>query len=133
MIVRLKITDELYEAYDAMAAARGKKFGVEDLMISQLHRFREIHPMDRPLVVGAPARQRLEAALGGVFIGSEEDLVIRIESVTDVQIQGVRVNFAPGQITSIRRYASKNGWTFEYALEQIIQSMAGQFADYVPA
>jgi hypothetical protein len=128
MRLTLSIPDDLYDRY---ADRTGGKATVEDLLISQLERFKEVNPMDRVLVVLPKERAALEAKLSGGNLRDGADLLQKVEALAAIEIGGVKVDFSPGELRNIKTFATKNQRPVQKAIEDVVHGMKEQFGLYV--
>jgi hypothetical protein len=128
MKITLSLPDDLYEAY---AERSQGKASIEDLLLSQLERFREVSPMDRVVVVLPRERAALEQKLSGGMLRDGADLLRKVEALADIEIGGVKVEFTPGELRNLRTYATKNRTPVEKVLSDVVHGMKDQFGLYV--
>ena len=128
MKITLSLPDDLYEAY---ADRSQGKASIEDLLLSQLERFREVSPMDRVVVVLPRERAALEQKLSGGMLRDGADLLRKVEALADIEIGGVKVEFTLGELRNLRTYATKNRVPVERVVSDVVHGMKDQFGLYV--
>lgn len=132
MRVTLQIPDELYDAYAAhLQPPLNGHASPEDLMISQLERFKTVSPQDRAVIVANRDRIRLEEILSGGTLRDSADLVKKVEGLARLEIGEVKVTFTPGELNNIKVFAAKNRIPVQRAVEQVVHGMKEQFGLYV--
>jgi hypothetical protein len=128
MKVTLQLPDDLYERYADRTAGQAS---VEDLLLAQLERFKEVSPMDRVVVVLPKERAALEAKLSGGTLRDGADLLAKVSALADIEIGGVKVDFSPGELRNIKHFAAKNRRPVQQAIEDVVRGMKDQFGLYV--
>ena len=136
MIVQLKMPDEVYEGYaryTAQMAGRlnGSGNTPEDLMSSQLDRFKEVPPMDRCLVLSSTVREELEKILSGGTLRDDADLLRKVQKLADLQSEGVNLHFSTAQLHQIKTYSTRNALPLEETIRRIVRQMEHMFFDFV--
>jgi hypothetical protein len=136
LIVQLRMPDELYEIYghfvsEIAGRVNGTGTTPEDLMASQLDRFRGVPPMDRCLVVSSPVRDALEQILSGGTLRDDRDLLEKVRRLSDVRIEGIHLHFTPPQLQQVRNYCTRNGLPIEEGIRRIVREMEHRFFDFV--
>lgn len=135
MIVKLQIPDDVFETYERMAEdahrGSGKALQVNDLMATQLDRFRLVSATDRILVVDSRTRAKLENILGGGSLKDSSDLLAKVDKLGSIRIGGIRLEFTPSQLQELKNVANRNRKKVEQVVEETVKRMEAQFFDRV--
>lgn len=116
----LSIPDALADHYQAQRPTAP----LVDTIVRQLKRFLSIPLSERILLIRAPDRQAIEAALGGsTSITSAEDLLAAIRTRTVVTAGGIEVPFTNAQMDALRHKAEKQSITVEAVLGELCTLM----------
>lgn len=128
MRVTIQLTDELAALYQK--AADGHAVRISSLLAEQLKRFAHIDPYDRIVVIPSGQRDELEKILSGGVIEDAADLVLKVEALAAIQVEGVTLDFTPGQKRELKRLADRQGITYEEIVQRTVKSMEEQFFSY---
>ncbi|MCJ2564309.1 MAG: hypothetical protein LN417_09520 [Candidatus Thermoplasmatota archaeon] len=128
MRATVQLTDDIYELYQAIADKHAVR--ISSLLQEQLKRFAHVDPYDRIIVLPATQRDELEKVLSGGAIEDASDLVLKVESLASIQLEGVVLDFTPGQKRELKRLAERQGITYEEIVKRTVQSMEEQFFSY---
>lgn len=135
MRLTISISDDLFDTYATRAAKVNERSGVvvtpEELIVTQLEKFAGIDPAERTLIIPAVERRQLEEILHGGHLQSADDLVKKVDKLARLEIGEVRLDFTPGQLSELRRYASRNRKTFEQVMQETVTAIGTQFFRYV--
>ena len=55
------------------------------------------------------------------------DLVLKVEALASIQVEGVTLDFTPGQKRELKRLADRQGITYEEIVARTVKSMEEQF------
>jgi hypothetical protein len=133
--ISLTIPDELFDIYtkraEEMQGRSGKTASPEELMQKQLDTFKWVHPSDRVIVITSKDRERLEEILSGGTLRDSKDFVDKVQALADIQIGQVRVDFSPGQLMELKKYAGRNNRSLEEVTKATVAGMSYQFFNHL--
>lgn len=124
--VLLRVPELLFDAYERLAeqVQSKQRLSVEEMMMAQLERFKESNPVDRIVIIDGASRAILERMLGGGQLKNGVDLVKKVEKLTDIKVEGVRIHFTIAQLTELKRRAAQDDRNIEQVLEAIVHQWA---------
>ena len=120
MKLNIQIPDEVYECYERMAERTNGGVSPPEVLAAQLDRFKGVFATDRCVVIESKDRQRLEAMLNTQLVTSE-DVVKKVQLLSDVQVGEVRIDFSPAQLRQIKNFATRH----RRSTQDIIKTLAG--------
>lgn len=125
MKLEIQVDDDVFKAYQREAGRR--KISPAALMAEQLARFQSYSTVDRVVVVGPEARERLEQIFARQ-LQDDKALVGLVERLAELRIGSVRVEATPAQLEELKRLADKEKRPFkEVAEERYAQVARGYF------
>jgi hypothetical protein len=129
--VFLQIDDKVFQPYLAQAGMDVAK--ASRLIEDCLKRYKEAY-QGRAVVVSGQPLERLEAVLNTPtpFILDAEDLCRRVEDSASILMGGIRMDFSPVQMQSLKEWSEKGGLTLEAAVKSTVEEMGHLFFDYLP-
>ena len=128
MRVTIQLTDDVYGHYQKIADKHGVR--ISSLLADQLKRFDYVDPFDRIVIIPSGQRDELERVLSGGNIEDASDLVLKVEQLAGIQIEGVQLDFTPGQKRELKRMAKRQGITYEELAKRTVASMEELFFSY---
>lgn len=125
MRVTLQLTDEVADLYQKIADKHAVR--ISSILAEQLKRFVSVDPYDRIVVVPSRQRDELEKVLSGGAIEDASDLVLKVEALASIQVEGVKLDFTPGQKRELKRLADRQRITYDEIVRRTVKSMEEQF------
>lgn len=135
MKTTIQITDDLYDSFSRQAEEMqqaGQSVSAEEIMTDRLSRFKDVSPSDRVVVIDPKTRGRLETLLSGGSLKDASDLLTKVESLVNVKIGDIRVDFSPAEAAQIQRWAVRNGRTPEFIIRDVVGQIKLHLFDRIP-
>ncbi len=128
MRATVQLTDDIYDLYQQRADTHAVR--ISSLLQEQLKRFVDVDPFDRIVVIPSRQRDELEKVLSGGALEDAADLVLKVEALAAIEVEGVKLDFTPGQKRELKRLAERQGITYEEIVKRTVKSMEEQFFSY---
>lgn len=129
MRISIQLPDALYETLEERA--KESHVRLTSYVGNLVKMFGHLNPTDRILILEPKARGELETILGGGHLLSQEDLVNKVRSVTDILVEKVELKFTAGQKKELKRRAERQGISYPEMVKRTVKSMESQFFDHV--
>jgi hypothetical protein len=128
--MRVTISDAVYQQLELRAAQ--DRMDVDPWIEEQLVRLGPLASVhDRVLVVGAAARDALEALLGGGSLLTDAALVERVRRLAVLEIGTLHTTFTPGQWEELQRRCERLNLSMEREAQRIVTKVSELFFDHV--
>jgi hypothetical protein len=123
--MRITIADTTADAYQAFATKQGRP--LDQIVETQLARFRTLEPGTPAIVIGGESLERLTIALGGLSIRDGADLATKVDDLAAVSFQHIRLNFSPQHLAELQHRAERQGKSVESLVIDTVNKMAEDF------